>query len=78
MRRDRRPGQLDRRGVPLRVVRMPVGVDDMGDGQPLVGGALDEHARRVRRVDQDPLPRLTIADQIPEVAVAAGPNLFED
>src|SRR5262249_47108647 len=53
-------------------------VDDVRDRQPLVGSALDECVRRVRRVDQHALSSLAVAEKVPEVPVAASTKLFED
>ena len=77
MRCDGGAGQADRLGVPLRVVGVPVGVDDVRDRQPLRAGALDQHRGRVGRIDQDALLRLPVAQQVAEVPVAADAHLLE-
>ena len=53
-------------------------IDDVRDRQPLVLAALDERFGRVRRVDQHALPGVPVAEQVAEVPVAAGADLFED
>ena len=60
------------------MIRVPVCVDDMRDRQPLVPGTLDERFGRVRRVDQHALLGVPVAEQVAEVPVAAGSDLFED
>ena len=60
------------------MIRVAVCVDDVGDRQSLVAGALDERFGRVRRVDQHALSGVPVAEQVAEVPVAAGTDLFED
>jgi hypothetical protein len=77
MRRHRRPGQRDRLIVAVDVVGVTMGVDDVRDREVLFAGAIHQHFRRVRRVDQHRMPGLTIAQQVAEVAIAARAYLFE-
>jgi hypothetical protein len=55
-----------------------VGVENVGDRQALELGALDQALGSVAGVDQHRLAGFTIAQQIAEVAVAAGPDLLEN
>jgi hypothetical protein len=57
---------------------VPVCVDHMRDRQPLAPGTLDEYFGRVRRVDQNALSGVPVAEHVAEVPVAAGTDLFED
>jgi hypothetical protein len=64
--------------VPVHMIGMTVRVDDVGDRKVLRSRAFDEDVRRVRRIDQHCLAGVAIAKQVPEVAVAAGSDLFEN
>jgi hypothetical protein len=77
VRRDRRLGQRHRLLVAVDVIRVPVGVDDVRDLHPLLARTLHERLGGVRRIDHDRLLRLPIAQQVAEIPVAAGPDLFE-
>ena len=70
-------GQTHRFGVSLGVVGMPVRVDDVGHREPLRGGSLGHHARRIGWVDQDGGLRIAVAEHVAEVPVAAGSDLFK-
>src|SRR5688500_10653869 len=72
-----RAGQPGRALIAVGVVGMAVGVDDVEDGEPLFARTLDERVRRIGGIDQDGLPRGPVAEEVAEVAVAAGPYLFE-
>ena len=53
-------------------------IDDVRDLQLLRLHAFDKGFWRIRRVDQHPLSRVTVRDQIPEIAVAARAHLLKD
>ena len=78
MSRNRRTGQFHCLLVPIDVIRMTVCVDDVTHRQVLVPCALDEEVRRVRRIDEHGSPRVAVAEEIPEIPIAAHPDLFED
>jgi hypothetical protein len=57
---------------------MTVRIDDVGDGDALRAGALDELVGRVGGIDEDALRGIAVGQQVPEIAVTAGAKLFED
>src|SRR5688572_6419359 len=60
------------------MIRMTMGVDDVRDRERLRLGPLHERLWRVGGIDQHADPRFAVAEHVSEVAVAPGPNLFED
>ena len=64
--------------VAVRMIRMAVSINDVRDGERLRPGPFDEDLGRVRGIDEHRGPCFAVAEQVAEVAVAAGPNLFED
>ena len=64
--------------VTVHMIGVTVRVDDIGDRKVLRSRTFDEDVRRVRRIDQHRLAGRTITKQVPEVAIAAGSNLFEN
>ena len=78
MRGHRRPGQSHGLGIALRVVGVSVGVDDVRYRESLRRGPLGQHRRRVRGIDQDGGPSVAVAEEVAEVPVAAGADLFKN
>jgi hypothetical protein len=64
--------------VPVHVIGVTVRIDDVRDRKVLRSRSFDEDLRGVRRIDQHRLAGGAITKQVPEVAVAAGSDLFEN
>ena len=64
--------------VAVGVIGMTVRVDHVRHHQTLFGRAGNERLWRVRGIDQDRASGGAIAEEIPEVPIAAGADLFED
>ena len=78
MSRNRRgAGEAERLDVAPGVVRVAVGVDNMGHRERLRLRSFDQRHGLWRGVNEDSHPCVTIAQEIAEVAVAAGPDLFK-
>ena len=75
---DRRTRQGLRLGVAVGVVLVPMGVQDRGDLEALGPGAGHGGAGIIRRVHQQALAGLAVAQQVAEVAVPAQAELLED
>ena len=74
-------GSASQRQCPLvavRMIRMAVGIDDVSDRERLRASPFDEDLRRIRRIDQHPGSGFAVTEQVAEVAIAAGSDLFED
>jgi hypothetical protein len=57
---------------------MAMGVEDVGDLQTLGDRSFDHGFGGVGGVDEKTGARFAVADEVAEVAVSAGPDLFED
>ena len=60
------------------MVRVPVGIDNIADFEPLVSGACDKLRGGVRGIDQRRLSGLAITEQIAKIPISTGTNLFKD
>ena len=78
MRGDDSLRHLDDARVAVHVIGMTVGVDHVRHDQPLFGRPGHECVRRVPGIDQKGALRIAIAEEITEVPIAAGTDLFED
>jgi hypothetical protein len=64
--------------IAVHVIRVTVRIDHVLYDESLLGGPGDEGLGRVRGVDEHGALRRAIAEEIAEVAIAAGADLFED
>ena len=67
----------DRLLIAVGMIEVAVGVEHVGDGQPLFTGAVHVGGRRERRIDQHGHFGVPVAEEIAEVAIAARPDLLE-
>jgi len=60
----RRRGELCSLGIAVRMIRVPVCIDDVRDPQSLILQALDERFGRVRRVNQHALVGVPVPEHV--------------